>query len=218
MVAAEGCARSSPIGLIDPTGLYSCTGTESQCSAFEEARQANLGRKGDVRATAHAYGDPGEENSFTLAFGESEPGAAANVIVDLPYSQEAGFSLVAAVTIDPALTGTELEAIVGHEGQHLVDARVFAATVISEGAGWWDLSKNLTHRQLEANAYAITHKILGLSNTPMAFRGARGPVELGKLSGQRRVNTAIEKIVDGPLYADVLGRLQFPAFGFQPQR
>lgn len=119
-----------------------------------------------------------------------------------------------AVTIDPSLQGTRLEASVGHEGQHIVDAQAFFATLTDSGS--FELSKNLTVRQLETRAYRITNAILRTSNTPMNFAGARGPVELGRISSQRKVDQAIELIVTGPLYANKLQTRQFPAFDYQP--
>jgi len=215
--------RGNPVNAVDPLGLYETKcGDDEDCQAnaeaFEKARQANLKRGGDIGKTAEAYGKPGEDNGITVTFGEVEPGARANVKADIKANSEGtAFELTATVTINPALKGTQLEAAVGHEGQHLVDAEAFAATFSMKGAGSWDLSKNLTVQQTETNAYHITHAILASANQPMGFLGRGGPVTLGKhnMSGAK-VNHAIERILQGPLYKGKLKDLQFPLWNFAP--
>lgn len=61
------------------------------------------------------------------------------------------------VTFKSGLSGTELDAAVGHEGVHVGDAQAFAATVTPDFH--YDLSKNLTSFQTEMNAYRVTQSI-----------------------------------------------------------
>ena len=207
-------ARNSPMSLLDPTGLYETNcGDDLTCqaraNAFEKARLANLEREEGVRETALAYGKPGEANGVTVVFKETDLGSAANVAADIDFHQEnGGFVFTAIVTIHPDLDGTELEAIVGHEGQHVLDARAFFASFTEKG--WYDLSLNLTHEQAEQRAYQITHAILETSNTPLTFRGKGGGVQLGTFSQQKKIDRAIRRILDGPLYARILNDRMFP--------
>jgi len=209
-------ALNNPLAFTDPTGMYvtNC-GSDEQCLAnaktFEQARQANL-RSSDteVQATAAAYGEPGVANGVTVTFGAVELGAAANVVPDIVWTESTGFNLVATVTIDPSLSRGQLRAIVGHEGQHVLDAQGFARTFTASGNH--DASKNLTLRQTETNAYRITQRILVLENANARFAGRQGLVELGKGLPQTKVERSIESILEGPLYTDKLDTRQFPAY------
>lgn len=138
-----------------------------------------------------------------------EPGTEVN------YNQDGGYSFEATVTIDPELTGVDLQAIVGHEGQHLVDAEAFASTfTASADSVHWDLSKNLTNQQTETNAYEITLKIRSAAGAPRLFPGGawlgRGKMSTGK------VRDAIAKILGTKTYAGKLQELQMPAYNWQP--
>lgn len=212
-------ALGNPLKFVDPSGLYvtNC-GDDETCQAsaaeFEEARLANLKRGGDIRETSLAYGAPGEANGVTVNFGKSEPGSSANVTADINYNENTGFSLEATVTIDPNLSGNELEAMVGHEGQHLVDAHAFAATFTD--AGYFDLSRNLTLRQTETKAFWITHEILDSASTPMYFPGQYGDTMLGMKAQRKKVEREIHRIINGPLYFRRLENLQFPNYDYQP--
>lgn len=191
-----------------------CGGDEEcqeNAEAFEKVRQANLNsRDASVSTTAAAYGAPGEENGITVVFGDVQPGSDANVVADIVWSESTGFSLEATVTINPSLSRGQLRSAVGHEGQHLLDAQAFAQTFTPNGD--FDLSKNLTVRQTETNAYRITQRILLLENANAKFAGKRGVVELGIGLPQSKVEQAIEGILGGPLYRDKLDSRQIPRF------
>lgn len=68
--------RGNPLKYTDPTGQYTvaCAEGDEECqnsaAQFEAARQVALQhRNEDVRNAALAYGDPGEANGITVAFG-----------------------------------------------------------------------------------------------------------------------------------------------------
>ena len=190
-------------------------GSDQECqrsaTAFEKARLANLESKdASISTTAAAYGSPGENNGVTVVFGAVEPGAAANVAASIDWNESAGFSLTATVTIDPNLAGGELRAAVGHEGQHVLDAQAFARTFTADGS--YDVSKNLTVRQTETNAYGITQRILVFENANARFAGGTGSVQLGKGLPQAKVDRAVKEIIAGPLYAGKLDTRQFPNY------
>lgn len=207
---------NNPLNLTDPTGMYTTNcGADEQCQAnaeaFEKARQANLNSSdASVNATAAAYGAPGEENGVAVVFGDVQPGSDANVVADIVWSESTGFSLTATVTINPSLSGGQLRSAVGHEGQHILDAQAFAQTFTPNGD--FDISKNLTIRQTETNAYRITQRILVLENANAKFAGKQGVVELGKGLPQSKVERAIDRILGGPLYKDKLDNRQIPRF------
>lgn len=209
--------RGNPVNAMDPTGLYEINcgdddGCKANAEAFEKARLANLKRGDDIAKTAEAYGEPGEANGITVEFGEVEPGADANVKAMTEFDSEANrFVMKAKVTIGRGLKGVKLQAIVGHEGQHLVDAGGFIDTIEigPKGALSYDVSKNLSVAETERNAYRITHEILSRSNTPMRFRaqGNRG-IDLGGAIPAREVQRRIDKIIHGPVYKGKLKERQ----------
>jgi hypothetical protein len=64
------------------------------------------------------------------------------------------------VTIKSGLSGTALDAAVGHEGVHVGDAQGYFNTINGVQS---DLSKDLTHFQTEMNAYRVTASIWAAS-------------------------------------------------------
>jgi RHS repeat-associated protein len=208
-------ARANPLRLTDPTGLYTfdCTLSAEECTrqenAFEGARQADLDpekNSADVVTAAAAYGDPGEENGVVVSFGTPKKGGDAETTPDVsaPNGVEV---LTATVVVKPGQTGTHLEGTVGHEGQHIVDARNFVATIGFRGAKlWWDLARNLTIRETEINAYRITQKIY-------AAHGYSEQIEcagctLGAGVPANKADQVIQKILATPLYRPYLDRRQ----------
>jgi RHS repeat-associated protein len=223
-------ARNNPLKYIDPTGKYvwaACTGSDQQCqadrTAFEQARQNDLGSSdAAVRNAAAAYGDPGQANGVTVAFGTPAPGSAGETRA-FPQGHENGtVSLTANVLIQSGLSGLSLNAVVGHEGQHVSDAQGFIATFASDpskqGGVTWDPSKNLTNLQTETNAYHITQSILASSRQSASFGcstcvlgvAARTPAD---------VNLAITRILTNPTgpYAATLNNRQMTGWDTPPQ-
>lgn len=127
-----------------------------------------------------------------------------------------GWVFSATVTINPGLSGTELEAIVGHEGSHLADGKAFFDSFDSQGRESWDLSKNITIEQSERRAYGITNQILSTANTPMSFPGARGASKLGVNALLPEINKAITNILGGGLYKGVLKERLIKTWDYQP--
>ena len=205
--------RNNPVNSVDPTGLYECTATEEDCDRFESSRQANLKSKSaDLRATAEAYGNPGDANGVTVTFGSVKEGSAANVLQSITYDDSTGlFSYSATVTIGPDLDDPELRSSVGHEGQHLVDGQAFFATVGSNGQSS-DPALNVTHAETERRAYAISHRIRVAENRPEKWMGVKGPVTLGKHLVEGKLLKRIEDIIKGPLYDGKRDHELFPGF------
>jgi len=79
----------------------------------------------------------------------------------------------------PGQSGSELDASVGHEGQHVADVDGFAAMVTPHGD--YDLSKNLTSFQTEMNAYRITNSIMNSKGEQRSYGSCDGgPCLLGQ--------------------------------------
>ena len=187
---AYAYSKNNPPRFIDPSGMYvtTCADGDKACaqnaSDFEKARQRDLKSKdASVRATAAAYGDPGKANGITVTWGDPGDGNAGNTVVTgLHDNGDGTFSAEATVTLRADRSGAELDSSVCHEGQHIVDADGFAATVTKDGH--YDLSKNLTEFQTEMNAYEITNKILGAGGQTKAFGTSGGcPCVLGGAQG-----------------------------------
>lgn len=169
----------NPLRFRDPSGLYSCTGTEAQCASFEAARQATLGSAkatDEEKAAAAAYGTPGHENGITVGFGERDTGKAAEAKLHPEGNHDdkgnftKGFRIEGIVTFDPKLEGTLLQGAVVHEGQHVADGAAFAASFGDDGKKWSD-SLNLTGAMAEINAYRMTARTATLTGATFALDG-----------------------------------------------
>jgi RHS repeat-associated protein len=184
-------ARNNPLRYIDPTGQYvfaACAGSAGQCqadqTAFEQARQHDLGSHDQaVHDAAAAYGDPGQVNGVSVAFGNLT-NSAGTTAPALQGNADGTMGLAATVTIQTGLSGTALNAAVGHEGQHVLDAQGFVAS-FTKNAASWDLSRNLTKFQTETNGYRITDSIYRSAHQSFSMRcqgctlgtGARTPAD-----------------------------------------
>lgn len=150
--------RNNPLRLIDPTGMYICNGTESECKDFEKARQRDLkSKKDNVRNAADAYGAAGTDNGVNVGFGDPGQGHGGNTTVGLRQLANGNWQATADVIIRKGTSGNALDSVLGHEGVHVENAQDFAKTIT--GDFHYDLSKNLTHWQTEMNAYAVTAAI-----------------------------------------------------------
>jgi RHS repeat-associated protein len=224
-------ARNNPLKYIDPTGLYvwatTCAANDTQCksdqTSFEQARQNDLqSRDAAVRAAAAAYGDPGVANGVTVAFGTPGQGAAGETKAYGQGQENGTMALSANVLIQSGLSGTQLNAVVGHEGQHVLDARNFIATFGSDPSKQygltWDISKNLTVRQTETNAYLITQSIMSSARQSFNF-GCNGCTLGAAARTPADVNLAITRILTNPggPYAAKLNDRQVSGWDTPPQ-
>ncbi len=224
-------ARNNPLKYIDPTGLYvfaaTCAANDTQCkndqANFEQARQQDLGsRDAAVSAAAAAYGDPGVANGVTVAFGTPGQGAAGETKAFGQGHDDGSVTLTANVLIQSGLSGTQLNAVVGHEGQHVKDAQGFIATFGRDATKQygltWDISKNLTNRQTETNAYLITQSILASARQSFNF-GCNGCTLGAAARTPADVNLAITRILTNPAgpYATKLNDRQVTGWDTPPQ-
>jgi RHS repeat-associated protein len=157
-------ALNNPLVYTDPDGRYetNCATDDKNCiadaNAFEAARQHDL-KSGDsaVHDAAAAYGDPGVVNGIKVDFARLQ-GDDGKTVPELQGNADGTMGMIATVTIQSGLRGTAMDAVVAHEGVHVMNAQGFAASFTANGASW-DLSKNLTAFQTEMNAFRVTHSI-----------------------------------------------------------
>ena len=154
--------RNNPLRLIDPTGMYVCNGTQSECKAFEKQRQNVLKSKNtDVSSGAAAYGDAGKDNGVTVGFVDPKgkpdwknKAGNATASLEVDPNDPTKFRANVDVQIKKGQSGVALRDTIAHEGIHTRDAQAFAATATM--GGQYDLSKNLTVWQTEMNAYSVS--------------------------------------------------------------
>jgi RHS repeat-associated protein len=161
--------RNNPTTLIDPTGMYTCA-DQADCQskqdiAFEKARQQDLKSKdSDVVRAANAYGDPTKDNGVGVKFGD--PGKGRDAITTNGVGQDPnspnGLRAEETVTVRSGLSGSALDAAVGHEGSHVADAQDFVNAITT--AGGMDQSKNLSTYATELKAYMVTQSVLSSEN------------------------------------------------------
>jgi len=162
--------RNNPLRFTDPTGMYMCL-DNNRCKSreykdFENARQRDLRSKDPaVVAAAKAYGDPTKDNGVTVKFGDPGKGHDGSTSASVVYA-DGKFHGKVDVTIKSGLSGTALDATVGHEGSHVEDAQGYFSTI---NGGQSDMSKDLTHFQTEMKAYRITASIWAASGNTVSY-------------------------------------------------
>ncbi len=198
--------RNNPINLTDPTGLYTCADsteghncTSDQDKAFEKARQADLKSKdADVVRGASAYGDPTKDNGVSVKFGDPGKGNDGITSHGLGVGPDGKLRAEENVTIKEGLSGSGLDAVVGHEGSHVADAQDFVSTMTMGGN--FDVSKNLSKYQTEFKAYMVSNSIMNSQGDKASYgQGCDGgPCVLGFGVGQRQAGNTINQLLANP--------------------
>ncbi|MDQ2834430.1 MAG: RHS repeat-associated core domain-containing protein [Acidobacteriota bacterium] len=196
-------ALNNPLTNTDPTGLYVCKDggkcDSDQDQAFEKARQADLKSKdANVVRGAAAYGDPTKDNGVTVGFGDPGKGNDGITSHDLGVGADGKLRAVENVTIRDGLSGSGLDAVVGHEGSHVADAQDFASTLTMGGN--FDVSKNLSKYQTEFKAYMVTNSIMNSQGDKGSYgQGCDGGrCILGSGVGQRQAGNTINQLLANP--------------------
>jgi RHS repeat-associated protein len=185
--------RNNPINLTDPTGLHTCRDDNNQCKTdqdktFEASRQADLARGGDAARAASAYGDPTKDNGVNVGFAELDKKGEGGITTSTLAADDKGNLFAKSdVTINSNLSGTALEAAVGHEGSHVADAQDVVKSITSDPQGNFKVGQDITRYQSEQRAYHVTDSILRSSNESWKFYCGLSDCILGtglKLPGQ----------------------------------
>ena len=186
----------------DPSGMYVCAdSTKSHlcASAADKSFAASLGRDlnsrdAAVRRAALAYGKVNEDNGVTVKFGDPGKGRDAVTNHDLgadPNNPEA-YRADETVTLRNNLSGSVLDAAVGHEGSHVADAQAFAASVTPAGA--YDSALNLTTYDTETRAFHVTAAVLGSEGEREVYAGGL----LGSGISPAATDATIQRILGDP--------------------
>jgi RHS repeat-associated protein len=201
--------RNNPINRIDPTGLYTCK-DQADCKskqdvAFEKARQQDLKSKdADVVRAAKAYGDPTKDNHVSVGFADlDKKGEGGNTVSTLGADDKGNFYANSDVTINSKLSGSDLNAAVGHEGSHVADAQDVAGSIsIISTAPYTKVGMDISRYSSEQRAYAVSDSILRSENTSEHFACGLTDCILGRgLTMQSQVPETVDRILqNSPLY------------------
>jgi len=193
---------NNPLRYTDPTGMYVCKDS-AKCDsdadkAFEKSRQADLKSKDkDVVRGASAYGDPTKDNGVTVKFGDPGKGNDAITSHDLGVGPDGKLRANETVTVRDGLSGSGLDAAVGHEGSHVADAQDFVSTMTMGGN--FDPSKNLSQYQTEFRVYMVTNSIMNSDGQQASYgQCGGGPCILGQGVSGRSAGNTINQLLANP--------------------
>ena len=190
-------ALNNPLKYTDPTGLYICNGTDSECQQFTQSLKdvtaaRDSYKKGSdeynqLNSALTAYGKAGVDNGVTVAFGAIASGAAGNTDVGVNVDAN-GSKIVTAtnptgqnisVTIDlsqnTSVNGfNRLAVTAAHEGSHVADGSALVGALPMSLTGQAAASVlggplNLTTYATETRAYqASSFTAQGLRFPPLS--------------------------------------------------
>jgi len=193
---------------MDPTGMYVCNGTKSQCAAIEAARQADLKSKnsGVVRA-ANAFGslskkagDAGDngvnvtvtkEKDTKLGEVQAQAGTPGFTVSDGKARQATDVQINA---------NSDLKQAVAHEGTHMADRGDYVSTI--NPTTWkGDAALDITHYESEVRAFTAQNAVVRdeITAATLANAAAGGGVALG---GKQLQEIDIQNTLSNPPYSD----------------
>lgn len=200
--------RNNPVNLTDPTGLYTCRDDNNQCKskqdqAFEKSRQQDLKSKDpNVVRAAKAYGDPTKDgpggNKVSVGFADLSKKGEGGVTTSTVATDDKG-NLVAKsdVTINSKISGSELDAAVGHEGSHVGDAQdVVSSISLTNTSPYFKVGADISRYTSEQRAYAVTDSILRSENESAHFGCGASDCVLGTgLTMRGQLTDTIDRIL-----------------------
>jgi RHS repeat-associated protein len=202
--------RNNPINFTDPTGLYTCKDDNNKCQtkkdiAFEKSRQQDLKSKdADVVRAANAYGDPTKDNHVSVGFADLDKKGEGGVTTSTLGADDKGNLFAQSdVTINSKLSGSALDAAVGHEGSHVADAQDVASSIsLTNTAPYFKIGMDITRYQSEQRAYAVTDSILKSGNENWHFACGLSDCVLGtgKQMLSQRAGVIDQIMANSPLY------------------
>lgn len=194
---AYSYALNNPTTRTDPSGLYTCA-DDPKCQSkldktFESARQNDLrSRDADIVRSAEAYGDPTKDNGVTLQFGNPGKGEGGTTVSSLGSDSQDHLRANSLVTISPKVSGSDLDALVAHEGSHALDAQTEVSRINATGSNFRQVL-NIHERESEVRAYGMTNAVLSSGNVTRSF--CAGDCKLGAGVPPWEVQQSIDKIL-----------------------
>lgn len=150
---------NSPSGSIDPSGLYTCSGTQQQCQNVEaQLAEARTSRDKSVSRAATAYGLAGQDNGVDVSFSNGQASGNGNTgfvnAVDAKGAKSTRIGVVLSAeqfSGEAAAKSLTAGAVVVHEGSHVADdqAYLFNAAIFPGLPN----AADITHFQSEVAAY-----------------------------------------------------------------
>ena len=149
--------------------------------AFEKARQQDLKSKDlNVLRAANAYGNPTIDNGVKVGFADLSKGGEGGATVSTLGADASGnLRANSNVTIDSKLSGTDLDATVGHEGSHVADAQDVVKSIVVSGSTF-TIGQDITRYTSEQRAFGVTDSIYRSENTSGHFYCGVDDCTLGK--------------------------------------
>jgi hypothetical protein len=202
--------RNNPINFTDPAGLYTCKDDNNKCEtkndiAFEKSRQQDLKSKDkDVVRAANAYGDKTKDNHVSVGFADLDKKGEGGVTTStLGANDKGNLYAQSDVTINSKLSGSALDAAVGHEGSHVADAQdVVSSISTTNTAPYFSIGMDISRYASEQRAYAVTDSILKSGNENWHFACGLSDCVLG--TGQQmlalRAGVIDQIMANSPLY------------------
>jgi hypothetical protein len=169
---------NNPLRFTDPTGMYTCEGTDEQCKQFEKTRAGLLKSKdSDAVRAGKAYGKAGEDNGVLVRFADklADRGGTVSPVdggIRSDSSNPERFQANLLVTIQSGNIGNA--ETIAHEGIHMADYQAFASslTIVNQ---WGDQSLNITHMDTGVRAYNLSIRLATQGNQTTNF-GPCGPM------------------------------------------
>ena len=191
-------AFNNPLRFMDPTGMYTCEGTDEQCRQFEKSRAAILKSKdADAVRAANAYGKVKTDNGVIVTFADKlqdRGGTVSRIDTGLRVdpNNPNKFQATLAVTIQSDNIGNQ--ETIAHEGSHVADYQSFVNSI--DMAGNMDQSLNITHMATEVRAYELSVRYALSGNTSLNFGPCGGVGGECKFSPGMMPAVRDQKIID----------------------
>jgi hypothetical protein len=148
--------------------------------------------------------DPTKDNHVSVGFADLDKKGEGGVTTSTLGADDKGNLYAQSdVTINSKLSGTALDAAVGHEGSHVADAQDVASSIsLTNTAPYFTVGMDITRYQSEQRAYAVTDSILKSGNENWHFACGLNDCVLG--TGQQMLSQragVIDQIMaNSPLY------------------
>ena len=189
---------NNPLRFTDPTGMYTCEGTQDQCKQFEKSRAAILKSKdSDATRAANAYGKAGVDNGVVVRFADKLDDRGGTVQrtdtgLRIDPNNPNKFQATLAVTIQS--DNISNQETIAHEGSHVADYQAFVNSI--DLSGNMDQSLNITHMATELRAYELSVRYALSGNSSLNFGPCGGVGQECKFSPGMMPASRDQKIMD----------------------